>query len=532
MNRKTLVLPAVVGLLAPVLVACGGAEGAAGGGDAIVVGTTDQLIADAGAAAPLDPAYAYDTGSWNVLRQTVQTLMHAPRGGGDPVPDAASSCSFTDKISQRYRCTLRSGMKFADGTPLTVADVKYSIERVLKINDDNGAAALLANIEAMDIKGDHQIVFHLAEPDATFPYKLSTPVAGIVSKKKYEGGKLRDGFQVDGSGPYTMTAHAKGDAVTRVTFKKNSSYQGDVRLHNSEVQLRIYPDAKEMGKALEDGVIDIATRELAPEQIKKMHEKPKGGIALTELQGLSIFYLAFNTEHPAVKDKAVRQAMAALVDRGQIAGQVYASTAEPLYSLIPASVGSHKNAFYNEYGEPSRVKARQILQKAGIKTPVKLSLHYSKDRYSGTTAKEFGILKEQLNASKLFDATVEGTDWTTFRTAHKRGDYPVFGLGWVPDYPDPDNYIAPFLEKGNFLNSPYVSAEARKLIPQSRRQADRSAAAPAFARLQEIVATDVPVLPLWQGKQYVASRIGVTGVERLLNGSSDLQLWELGRGEQ
>ena len=77
MNRKTLVLPAVVGLLAPVLVACGGTDGGSGGGDAIVVGTTDQFIATADAPAPLDPAYAYDTGAWNVLRQTVQTLMHA-----------------------------------------------------------------------------------------------------------------------------------------------------------------------------------------------------------------------------------------------------------------------------------------------------------------------------------------------------------------------------------------------------------------------------------------------------------------------
>ena len=48
MNRKTLVLPAVVGLLAPVLVACGGADGGSGGGDAIVVGTTDQFIATEG----------------------------------------------------------------------------------------------------------------------------------------------------------------------------------------------------------------------------------------------------------------------------------------------------------------------------------------------------------------------------------------------------------------------------------------------------------------------------------------------------
>ena len=64
---------------------------------AIVVGTTDGFTASKAAPAPFDPAYAYDAGSWNILRQTVQTLMRAPRGGaGDPVPEAAESCKFTD----------------------------------------------------------------------------------------------------------------------------------------------------------------------------------------------------------------------------------------------------------------------------------------------------------------------------------------------------------------------------------------------------------------------------------------------------
>ncbi|MFD6613529.1 hypothetical protein ACFWD1_32225, partial [Micromonospora chalcea] len=70
MNRKTLVLPAVVGLLAPVLAACGGSDSGSSSGDAIVVGTTDRFTASKDAPAPFDPAYAYDVGTWNVLRQT------------------------------------------------------------------------------------------------------------------------------------------------------------------------------------------------------------------------------------------------------------------------------------------------------------------------------------------------------------------------------------------------------------------------------------------------------------------------------
>ncbi|MFF8832858.1 ABC transporter substrate-binding protein [Streptomyces sp. NPDC015131] len=530
MNRKTLVLPAVLGLLAPVLVACGGSGGGSGG-DAIVVGTTDQFTAGKDATAPFDPAYAYDTGVWNVLRQTVQTLMRVPRGGGAPVPDAASRCGFTDRASERYRCTLREGLTFADGTPVTAKDVKFSIERALAIKSDNGAAGLLASIDTIETKGEGEIVFHLKTPDATFPYKLSTPVAGIVSSEKYDAKKLRDGFQVDGSGPYTMKAAVDGDRVTEVVFTRNSRYQGDIKLRNDKVVLRSFEDAGAMGEALEAGDIDMMTRTMSPEQIKDLNENPKPDIKVTEVPGLEIRYLGFNTEAPSVKDKAVRQAMAAVVDRSRLAGSVYGTSATPLYSLIPSSIAAHTNSFLDTYGEPSATNAAGILREAGITTPVKLTLHYTTDHYGAGTAQEFTTLRDQLNATKLFDVTVKGTKWSEFRPAQKRGDYAVYGLGWFPDFPDPDNYVAPFLDADNFLNTPYVNSATRsRLLPESRRAADRNAASSAFAQIQDIVATDVPVLPLWQGKQYVAARDDLTGVEWALNTSSDLQLWELSRG--
>ncbi|MFB7031807.1 MULTISPECIES: ABC transporter substrate-binding protein [unclassified Streptomyces] len=527
MNRKTLVLPAVAGLLAPLLAACGGSEG----DRAIVVGTTDQFIATEDAPAPLDPAYAYDTGAWNILRQTVQTLLHVPREGGEPVPEAAESCGFSDKASESYRCTLRSGLTFADGTPITAEDVKYSIERVLKIKSDNGTAALLSNIDTVETQGTDGIVFHLKTPDATFPYKLSTPVAGILSKDKYAADGLRDGFDVDGSGPYTMKVEREGEKAGRFVFTKNPKYKGDITLRNDRVELRPFADSTEMGKALESKDIDMMARSLSQKQIKDLAETPKEGIKMVEVPGLEIRYLGFNTKAPSVEQKAVRQAMAAVVDRGALVNLVYGPTAQPLYSLIPSSITGHATPFFDAYGEPDADRAAQILKKAGIKTPVKVTLNYTTDHYGAETAQEFEALGKQLTASELFDVTLKGAEWSTFRTAQKRGDYAVYGLGWFPDYPDPDNYIAPFLDSDNFLNTPYVNKVVRdQLIPRSRRQADRTAAAPVYAQIQKIVAEDVPVLPLWQGKQYVAARNDLSGVEYALNTSSDLLLWELGRG--
>ncbi|MFC9909251.1 ABC transporter substrate-binding protein [Streptomyces sp. NPDC059862] len=531
MNRKTLVLPAVVGLLAPALAACGGSDSGSDGGDAIVVGTTDRFIATKDAPAPLDPAYAYDVGTWNVLRQTVQTLMVQPRGDGEPVPEAAQSCGFTDTGNERYACKLRADLKFSNGDPITAADVKFSIDRARAIKADSGVFALLSTVDTVETQGDNEVIFHLKTADATFPYKLSTPVAGIVNPDNYEKNKLREGFQIDGSGPYTLEAEEKNDELVRAVFIKNPHYKGALKVNNEEVDMVSYKDADAMGDALDKGDIDMMTRTMTPEQIDKLSAASDGDVDLVEMPGLEIRYLAFNTDAPTVKDKAVRQAMAQIVNRSELISKVYGSQAEPLYSLVPASITGHSNAFFNKYGDPSVTKAKALLTAADITTPVELTLHYTTDHYGAATKKEFEQLQQQLNDSGLFDVSIEGAPWDTFVPAERNGEYDVFGMGWFPDFPDADSFVAPFLDKDNFLKSPYANSEIRNsLIPESRRAADRLGAADSLNRIQDIVAEDVPMLPLWQGKQYVAARDDITGVAYALNSSSTLQLWELGRG--
>ncbi|MER5942565.1 ABC transporter substrate-binding protein [Streptomyces sp. NPDC001928] len=531
MNRKTLVLPAVIGLLAPVLAACGGTDSGSGSGDAIVVGTTDAFTASKDAPAPLDPAYAYDVGTWNILRQTVQTLMIQPRGEGDPVPEAAQSCGFTDSGNERYACTLRKDLKFANGDRVTAEDVKYSIDRALALKAESGVFALLSTIDTVETQGDSEVIFHLKTADATFPFKLSTPVAGIVDPDVYGKDKLRDGFEVDGSGPYTLKAEVDNDKLVSAVFTKNPNYQGSLKVNNDEVELRNFADADEMGTALDKGDIDLMTRTMSPEQIQKLSADSDDKVDLVDMSGLEIRYLAFNTNAPTVKSKAVRQAMAQVIDRGELVSKVYGSQAEPLYSLVPASITGHSNAFFNKYGDPDVDKAKSLMEKAGITTPVKLTLHYTTDHYGSATKKEFELLKKQLDDSGLFEVGIEGAPWATFRPAEQKGEYDVYGMGWFPDFPDADNYLAPFLDKDNFLGSPYANPTIRtSLIPDSRRVADRLSASGSLTEIQDIVANDVPVLPLWQGKQYVAANDAVTGTAYVLNSSSTLQLWELGRG--
>ena len=449
MNRKTVVLPVLAGLLAPVLAGCGSEQDEGADGDAIVVGTTDRFVANKETPAPFDPAAAYDVAAWSVMRNTFQTLVRLPRSGTEPEMDAARKCGFTDAQNEQYRCTLREGLTFSNGHKLDAKDVAFSLERVLRIKYRGGPSSLFANLDRVEATGQREVVFHLKKPDATFPYKLSTPAAGIVDSQSYPARSIAKGYKLTGSGPYALDSFDNKDGTA--TLSKNPHYKGGLTLHNKQIQLRFFNGSRSMEKALKAGDIDVMSRTISPSQVDELGMAKDKGIDLVEQQGQEIRYLAFNMKAPTTRKKAVRQAMAQLVDRQEIVKDAYDRSTQPLYSLVPAGLPAHRNSFFNTYGEPSMAAAKRTLEKADIHKPVKLTLNYTSDHYGDATAKEFAALKKQLNGSGLFEVKTKDAKWDAYRPAATSGKYDVYGYGWYADFPDADNFIAPFFEKDNFL---------------------------------------------------------------------------------
>ncbi|WP_328916947.1 MULTISPECIES: ABC transporter substrate-binding protein [unclassified Streptomyces] len=529
MNRKLLVLPALLGVLTPVITGCGSAGGGSGdSGKPIVVGTTDSIELTKDSPAPLDPATSYDSATWNIFYNTFQMLLTYPRGSTTPTPDAAKECHYTDTTGLTYQCTMHDGLKFSNGHALTSEDVKFSLDRMRDMNWPTGPASLISDIKTIDAPDDTTVVFHLKTPDATFPAKLATPAAAIVDSQVYDPKKPYNGFKLVGSGPYTLDSFTQGKEAV---LSKNSHYEGVLKLHNSKIDLKLFDDSNKMEAALKAGTIDVMTRTMAPTQISKLLDSNDPDIKLTEAPGGETRYLFLNTSAPALKEKAVRQAMAQIIDRQAITRDVYLRTTEPLYSIVPQGITSHVNSFFNVYGNPSLTNAKKTLTNAGITEKVPLTINFRRDNGGTMNEPEAEEIKRQLDASGLFDVTIQAEQWNAFLKAASERKYQIFAISWLPDFPDPDNYIGPFFDKDNFLNLPYRSKEIQDtILPDTRKQAQRSTASDAFGDAQKIIADDVPMLPLWQGKQYIAARSGITGVEWALNSSTTTQFWELGRG--
>ncbi|MEV6108140.1 ABC transporter substrate-binding protein [Streptomyces sp. NPDC051940] len=536
MMRRTLALPALLGLVAPMTAACGGA-GSDGDGSAIVVGTTDVIAVSKDAPAPLDPAFAYDINSWNVLQNTMQGLLRLPRSGSEPEPDAAKECHFADTRSSQFRCTMRDGLEFSNGHELTAEDVKYSIERMLRIDNQEGPVGLLTNIDAVETPGNEEIVFHLKSPDATFPLKLATPAAAIVDKDEYRPNALREGLGVVGSGPYTLDVETEKGHPTKLVFTRNGKYQGNLEIKNDKVELRVFAEpgadnAKAMEEALKAGDVDVVNRSLNPGQIEALRARADQDLQFQETSSMGIRYLVFNMNLPTSKEKAVRQAVAQVVDREQLVRDVYKHAAEPLYSMIPQGVLGNSTAFYDKYKRPDADRARGCLADAGIPVPVPLTLDYTTDHYGAATKAEFEELKSQLDESGLFDVTIRGTEWKRFARDFQADKYAVFGLGWYPDFPDAETFVAPFVgpDNQNSTGNHYRNPDIEERVKASRQEAQRARVIKTFEHVQDLVADEVPVLPLWQGKEVIAASDSVSGVEWALNSSSTIQLWELEHG--
>ncbi|MQY10585.1 putative D,D-dipeptide-binding periplasmic protein DdpA [Streptomyces sp. RB5] len=515
-------LTLVVGTVMTVLISgCGVLSSDGGDGEQhITVGTTSYP-------STLDPAKAWD-GSWELYRNVFQTLLFIPTGSTDPEPEAAERCQFDDRKSTVYSCTLRKGLKFSNGNALDVDAVKHTFDRIVKINAKTGPAALLANLESVKITGTEQVTFRLKEPDSTFPFILATPATALVDPAEYPADKARpEDEPLIGSGPYTLESYEPGEVSE---LSANPGYKGLQKLKNKSVTIKYYGSSDKMMEELMDDKLDLTFRGMTAEHIGRFSDGGGvvDGVKLTEVVGAEINYLVLNAGHDLVSDPAVRKAIAQLVDRKALVHRVYDGTSEPLYSMVPRGIASHTTPFYDIYREPNREKAAKLLADAGVQTPVPLTFWYTTDRYGTSTAVEFKELKRQLDSTGLFDITIKGLPWKEFQEGYNAGEYPVFGRGWFPDFPDADNYIAPFVGPKNALGTPYEADEITgTLLPLSRKEADRGGTTQYFARAQEVIAEDVRLLPLWQGRQYVASYEDVAGIEWSLDPSSIMLMSEL-----
>jgi peptide/nickel transport system substrate-binding protein len=517
--------------------AAGNSSGAPSGGKPVIIGTTDPLVA-------LDPAGSYDFGSLLLQTNFYQFLMSVPAGQTNPVPDAAQSCSFTDPTT--YTCTMKPGLKFSNGDPLTANDVAFSFTRVVKIADPSGPSSLLGNMDTATAPDASTVVFKLKHPnDQTWPYVLGTSAGPIVDSKVFPADKVLADDKAVGSGPYKITSFQKNQLVQ---FTANPNYGGANTPKTSQITLKYYTQSENEKLDVQSGNIDVAWRSLSPTDVDSL--KKDSNVNVLTGAGGALRYIVFNLKTmPGDNDAqklAIRRAMAYSVDRQDLATNVFKGTYAPAYSMVPQGIGGATEAFKDAYGSsPDKAKAQQVLQAAGVKTPVNLHIDYTTDHYGPTSADEYNEIKRQLEATGLFKVSLQGVAYTTYTVDRAKDLYPIYQLGWFPDFVDGDNYLFNFLSEQNFVHAHYCDVDKNGKPVSNNRPCDKDGVLPlltteetqsgaardtAFAKIQEKLATGtMPYLPLLSGSQLAVTRKNISGVQETLDATFQFRMWMISK---
>ena len=540
-SRRRVVATAGVAATALVLTACGGSDGdsggsSGGGGSTLTVGTTDKVTT-------LDPAGSYDNGSFAVMNQVFPFLMNTPLGSPDVEPDIAESAEFTSPT--QYTVTLKPDLKWANGNDLTSSDVKFTFDRQLAIADENGPSSLLYNLDSVDTPDDTTVVFNLKTGnDQVFPQILSSPVGPIVDEDVFSATELTpDAEIVDGNafhGQYVITSY---DLNNLVSYEAYPDYQGLLGAPKTDkINVKYYAEASNLKLDIQEGNIDVAFRSLSATDIEDL--RGDDNVKVVDGPGGEIRYIVFNfntqpfgattPEADPAKALAVRQAVANLIDREELADQVYKGTYTPLYSFVAEGLTGATEPLKEKYGDgaggPDADKAAQVLQSAGVQTPVQLSLQYSNDHYGPSSGDEYALIKDQLESSGLFTVDLQTTEWVQYSEQRTEDVYPAYQLGWFPDYSDADNYLTPFFLTENFISNHYDNKEVNDLILQQAATPDAAQRTEILGQIQDKVADDLSTVPYLQGAQVAVTGADVEGAEDTLDPSFKFRYGALSKG--
>lgn len=301
-GRVTLLAALAAAALSISLVGCASSGSSPGDGTASGGNASGQVLTIGFSAEPPGFKTGVDQGSANKQVLTLVRrglLSYGP--DGTPVPALASDYKVSDD-GLTYTFTLRPGLKFSNGDPLTAADVKRTFEYLAV--SDNGAADVTSfeNVAKIDTPSDTSVILTLKEPQTAFPQVLASPLNAIVPKEPVDS----QGVPV-GSGPFMITAYSKGVSYT---LKKNPTYYDADAVKLSGIDMTFMPDAQTRVKALIGGQVQFIDY-VAASDYKTL--QASSGVVLKTVPSL-FGAVQFNLTHEPLNKPEVRQAIAYAID--------------------------------------------------------------------------------------------------------------------------------------------------------------------------------------------------------------------------
>jgi len=546
---------ALFATLALALVACGddgdGGDGDGGGtateaaaGNKIADDQKPLVIARAMDTLNGDPHRAFCDTCQIYISAVYQTLVALDHDDNSTlIPRIATEWSASDDL-KNWTFKLNPDAVFSDGTALTSADVKWSLERLANLK--GSPSFFMDGVDSIDTTDEHTIVVHMAAADASFPAKMNAPYTAIINKALAEANGATGGDDAEttdaaeqwflsasaGSGPYMMESFQEGDSLRLV---RNENYWGPTPKAAIEtVIIQEVADAVGQRQLLEEGAADIAMQ-IDPDTARGISN---AGVVIQSVPSLNFVYVGFvvGTEGAVGSDidlnQDVRQAIQAAIDYNGMIEVLLGGDGRKQATAIPNGFLGTANL---PLPERDLEKARKLLASGGYPDGFEMDAPYWSTNVYGV---DFNLMMQKVQADlteinvrlnlQPLEASVIFADLSDNKV-------PFTAIYYAPDHPDTVQYPQYFamIEGSRWSGraggnqGPIVSATQQDLYEKALLTDDLDERERLYDELGREMISDAYILPLANPNLILAYRSDLQGMH--YSGCCNLELAELYR---
>jgi peptide/nickel transport system substrate-binding protein len=479
----------------------------------------------AGVVRAIDPSFSTTQEDAEVLSCIFETLTFAVEGTR-VVPWLASEF-FAENGGTRFRFRLRAGARFHDGRRLGSRDVRYSFERLL-LNQQNSSRWVLSPIRgaqrllegtATDLEGFHivspsEFFIDLEKPVSFFPAVISYSAAAIVPEGTgVVGSSWREGAV--GTGPFRVVAFEPG---RRLELERNPHYWRDGFPRSEGIVFRFGVSPEEIRSEFLAGRFSLAS-DLLPADAEAFRQDGRFAPGYRESPRLTIYCVAFNRHQGALRDVETRRSLARAVNVPALVRQTLGRLAIPARGLIPPGLLG-----YSASGPaPAGASGAAGVPDSSVEATVSRETTELTAAIHPIFAGEFSAFARELADSFRqvgFAFRTQNKNMAEYVQLSRDGTSDLFIGRWNADYPDADTFVygavhsqAGFL--GRYVGDPELDA----LAERGRAETDPRVRHSIYRQVEEILARDALLLPLFHDQVYCFARPEVEGLNSVSQGS-------------
>jgi peptide/nickel transport system substrate-binding protein len=409
-----------------------------------------------------------------------------------------------DGLSIRFK--LRPGVKWHDGHPFTSADVKYSVEEILKKHHPRGRSTF-GNVITVETPDELTAIVKLGKPSLYIMAALSASESPMLPKHLYEnGGEPPANPLVSapiGTGPFKFVEWQRGRYIR---LERNPDYWIRGKPYVDEMIIRFIPDSGARAVSFETGEIQVGGSDPVPlSDLERLKSVPKLNVT-TDGYAMcgAMFYFEFNMRDPQFQDLRVRQAIAHAIDRDFVARNIWFGYGDVATGPISQKLKNFYTAEVPKYPFDT-AKAEALLDEAGFPRKqggIRFKITHDPSGYF-EQYRRFGEYFKQAMRKVGIDVDLRNTDAATWqRRVYTENEYQTSSYG-IFNTSDPTIGVQRMFWSKNIRKgvpysngSGYSSTEMDTLLESGQTEANADRRREIFAKMQALAMKDLPIIPI------------------------------------